>query len=623
MLRVFLVFACLIVTVAAQPAPPQIAKVEPPDWWPGHSINPVRLLIRGRHLRGAAIEPTGAGLTVTGVRANDQGTYVLADVLIDPAATPGPRTLRLRTSAGVAEAAFTVLAPLAREGRFQGFSQDDVIYSVMPDRFANGDPGNDDLPPGSGMLDRQKARHYHGGDLQGLLNRLPYLKDLGVTALWIKPVYDNVNHPNALQAVGGQAITDYHGYGAIDFYAVDEHLGDLAKFRELVDAAHRLGVKVIQDQVANHTGPYHHWVDDPPTPTWLNGTMKSHLANRWQTHLLMDPHATPAMQRETLEGWFVNILPDLNQEDPEVSRYLIQNSLWWVGRAGLDGVRQDTLPYVPRRYWRDWMDAVKREYPSLTVVGEVLDGSAPLVSFFQGGATRFDNIDTRIDTLFDYPLYFQMRRAFAQGKAVGDVVSVLHQDYLYPAPDRLVTLVGSHDVARFMHEAGATRDGLKLAATFLFTARGTPVWYYGDEIAMPGGPDPDNRRDFPGGWPGDSRSAFDERGRTPEEQDVFAHVRRLMRLRRDLAPLRRGRMVHLSIGDETYAFARVTNSASVIVGLNNGMEPSAIECDVSPLRVVDGATFRDALGGTLDVKATGGRIRMTLAARSAVVLAPR
>jgi glycosidase len=220
----------------------------------------------------------------------------------------------------------------------------------MPDRFANGDPANDDPPVSRGMYDRAKSRYYHGGDFRGVIQHLPYLKDLGVTAIWLTPIYDNVNHLNQREKYEGQAITDYHGYGTVDFYGVEEHFGSLDDYRELVDRAHALGMKVIQDQVANHTGPYHPWVEDPPAPAWFHGTDAQHLSNSWRTWTLIDPHASPVAQASTLDGWFVGILPDLNQDDPEVARYLIQNTLWWIGRSGIDGIRQDTVPYVPRRF---------------------------------------------------------------------------------------------------------------------------------------------------------------------------------------------------------------------------------------------------------------------------------
>jgi glycosidase len=607
----------------ARPANPEVLKVEPPSWWPGHSINPVRLLLRGRRLAGATVEAQGGGVSVSLVRANPAGSYLFVDVTIDADARPGPRRLVVRSQAGAAEAPFEVLAPLARPGRFQGFSSDDVIYLIMPDRFANGDPGNDDPPSSRGLLDRARPRYYHGGDFRGIVERLPYLKDLGVTALWLNPWYDNVNHLNEKERYDGQPITDYHGYGAVDFYGVEEHFGTLATLRELVEAAHRQGLKVIQDQVANHTGPYHPWASDPPTPTWFSGTSERHLANTWQTWTLGDPHATAATREATLRGWFIDILPDLDQDDEEVARYLVQNTLWWVGATGLDGIRQDTLPYVPRRFWRDWMAAIKREYPRLSVVGELLDGDPTLVSFYQGGSPGFDGIDTGIDSLFDFPLYYPLRRAFAEGKPIREVAQMLARDRLYARPGELVTLLGLHDVRRFMDEPGATVAGLKLAFTFLLTARGIPLVYYGDEIAMPGGVDPDNRRDFPGGFSGDARNAFEAGGRTADEQSVFERVRTLDRLRAELVPLRQGATVDLLVEEQVYAFARATREDAAIVAFNNGAEPAPLDVPVSGLGLGEGETLDDRLGGVAAIPVAGGRLRFTLPARSAAVLTRR
>jgi hypothetical protein len=223
--------------VAAAPSPPTVVKVEPPSWWPGHSINPVRLLVRGQNLAGTQVTSAGAGLTAGPVKVSGAGTYLFVDVTIDPHAAPGARAMGIRTPGGTATIPLEILAPLPRAGRFQGFSPDDAMYLLMPDRFANGDPGNDDPAASKGLLDRTKGRYYHGGDLRGVIDRLPYLKDLGVTAIWLNPWYDNVNHLNERETYDGQAITDYHGYGAVDFYAVEERLGDLATLREMVDRA--------------------------------------------------------------------------------------------------------------------------------------------------------------------------------------------------------------------------------------------------------------------------------------------------------------------------------------------------------------------------------------------------
>jgi len=491
----------------------------------------------------------------------------------------------------------------------------------MPDRFVNGDPSNDDPARSHGLFDRGRTRYYHGGDLQGVIDRLPYLKDLGVTAIWTTPVYDNVDHLNEKERYDGAAITDYHGYGAVDFYAVDEHLGDLAKYRELVAAAHAAGLKVIQDQVANHTGPYHPWVADPPTPTWFHGTADRHPKNVWQTWTIADPHATPDIQRDTLDGWFIDILPDLNQDDPDVSRYLVQNALWWVGMTGLDAIRQDTLPYVPRRFWSEWSAALHREYPKLTLLGEMFDGDPALVSYFQGGVAR-DGIDSGIDTLFDFPSFYPIRRAFAEGKPLRELAVMLAHDHLYPDASVLVTLAGLHDTGRFMNEPGATVAGRQLADTFLLTARGTPLVYYGDEIALPGGGDPDNRRDFPGGFPGDARNAFRTDGRTAEESAVFDNLRRLLWLRSELAPLRRGRMVTLAVTEQAWAYARVLGDQAVVVVLSNAPEPVSLDIPTAAAGWTDGRAVQDRVGGAAGRIEAGG-LRVTLGPRSAAIYTVR
>ena len=600
-------FACFLTAGAGAAQAPMIEKVDPPNWWADHSINPVRLLIRGRNLAGARFECPR--VSCSGVRVNAAGTYAFVDVTVPRRAAPGAYPLTLRTAAGATQVPFTVSAPLPRTGRFQGFGPDDVLYLLMPDRFANGNPANDEPAISRGLIDRKEGRRYHGGDLEGVRQKLPYLKELGVTAIWMNPIYDNTNTLDTKEVYDGKPTTAYHGYHAIDYYAVDEHLGSMAELRRLVDEAHGHGIKIILDMVANHTSAYHPWVADSPTPTWYNGTAERHLANNWQTWTLADPYSTPEMRRPVLEGWFIDILPDLNQEDPEVARYINQNTLWWVGMTGIDGIRQDTWPYVPRSFWRDWMAAIKREYPTLRVVGEVFDGDPTMIAFFEGGRVKFDGIDDRVDALFDFPLFFQLRNAFAQGKPVREVAQMLSRDRVYHDPhSSLVTFLGLHDVARFMNEPGATVDGLKLAYTFLLTTRGTPLLYYGDEIALPGGGDPDNRRDFPGGWRGDARNAFTAAGRTAEQQAVWSHVQKLTRLRAERSELRWGGLEHLHADEQTYVYRR----GRTVVAINNGAKPAEIR-----LPGVD--IGEDALGLCAPARGDGQGVTVTVPARTGCV----
>ena len=598
--------------IIASSGAPIVDSVEPPNWWTGHTINPVRLLIHGQNLFGAHVvmSGAGAGLTASRERVSASGTYLFVDISIDPKSSPGARTLKIVTPKGATTAEFDIDKSLPTAGRYQGFSPDDVIYLIMPDRFSDGDPSNDDPAISRGQYDRTNPKKYHGGDLQGIINHLQYLKDLGVTAIWITPIYDNDNKINA----------DYHGYGAIDFYRMEEHFGTLAKLRELVDKAHSLGLKVIQDEVANHTGQNHPWVHDEPTPTWYNGTLQNHLDDTWQTWTLADPHGTAQEQASTVNGWFVNVLPDVNQNDPEAAQYEIQNTLWWLGAAGFDGIREDTFSYVPRSFWHDWNAAINRQYPNVHVVGEVYDGDCGVVSFFQGGRKQADGIDTGVYSLFDFPLFYPSRRVFAQGNSIQDLVKQEAHDWMFTDAGHLVTFLGLHDMQRFMSDTGATPQGLELAQTFLLTNRGIPMIYYGDEIGMLGGNDPDNRRDFPGGFPGDQRDAFTSVGRTPQEDEIFQHVRTLTHLRSSIASLRRGIQKNLYLADQQWVYARIYGGDFALVALNNDTKPATFTFPVSPVLVHDGTTLTDKLGGAGTVQVVHGTVTLTLPARTGAIL---
>jgi neopullulanase len=628
---------CLLVAVCVSASavclaqgPPSVTKVEPPNWWAGHSINPVRVMLRGQNLGGARVAAVGEGIRTGLVRVNQAGTYAFVDVFIDRDAKPGGRLLRVSTAAGTADTNFAVAEPLPRQGRFQGFTPDDVIYFIMPDRFADGDRSNNDPRKSPGLYDRSKGRYYHGGDFQGIINRLPYLKELGVTTIWINPVYDNTDRLDERETYpeveGGpkRPTTAYHGYGAIDFYGVEEHYGSMQKLKELVDEAHRMGFKVMQDQIANHTSPYHPWVTDRPTPTWFYGTVENHLSNNWQKWTTMAPNASEATRRRNLEGWFIDILPDLNQDDEEMRRYLIQNSLWWLGTVGFDAVRMDTLPHVPRHFWRDWSAAIHAEYPDVNILGELFDGDPALLSYFQKGRVGHDRIDTGIDTLYDFALHYAIRDAFAKGEPVRKLAQVLAHDHLYPRPEVLVPFVGVHDMQRFMNEKGATVQGLKLALTFLMTTRGTPLLYYGDELAMPGGGDPDNRRDFPGGFPNDARDAFTRAGRTPDENEVFERVKRLAKLRADLPALRRGSLVHVYDEEQQTVFARVLPDQTTFVAFNNDTKPAAVKFKLSHAGLDPKArrTMRHdglGLGSNPGARMSGDDVELEMSPRSVAV----
>lgn len=599
---------------------PTVEKVEPPSWWTNSTVNPVRVLLTGKNLKNVKFTSAERDAwTASAISSSENGNYLFFDLSIKPNAKAGKYKIGLTNDGAATDFEFEILQKSVQTGRNQGFTPDDVIYFLIPDRFADGDTSNNDPPKSKGLYNRKFGRHYHGGDLQGVIDKLAYIKSLGVTAIWTTPVYDNNDKPDFKEMYEGMPFTTgYHGYGAVDMYAIDEHLGDAAKLRELITKAHALGLKVIQDQVANHTGPYHRWADDPPTPTWWNGTVKNHPNNNWQKWTAMNPRATYQTQLRNIDGWFIDILPDFNQADPEVEKYLIQNSLWWLEIYGFDAIRMDTLPHVPRSFWEKWGGAIKKEFPKVNILGELFDGDAALISYFQAGRKGHDGIDTQIDTLYDFALFYPIRNAFAKGGNIREVSQMFAKDWLYPNPNVLTTFLGVHDMERFMNEKGATTEGLKLAQTLIMTSRGTPLLYYGDEIAMPGGADPDNRRDFPGGFPGDPRNAFAASGRTKEENDVWNHLAALGRLRANFTPLRTGRTLDLLDEEQQMAYVRLTDKQAVLVVFNNDTKPSEAAFDVSMIKPFPAdSILTDRLGKVGDIKIEGGKVKFTMPARTA------
>ena len=525
---------------------PCVDKIDPPDWW-SEFPDPM-LLVHGENLKQAHFTVTGKGVAILHTQASDNGHWAFLWLRTKDAA---PQTLWVIASnaQGRARSAFALKARDNDPKAHRGFSSADVLYLIMTDRFAEGNAAND--PPGD---DRAAARGWHGGDLSGIEQHLDYLKQLGVTAVWTTPVASNGAMPVA-----------YHGYAATDLYAVDPHFGTLADYQHLSEALHARGMKLVIDLVPNHIGVKHPWVLDPPTPGWLHGTLQHHSAVKTDFYALVDPHAPPQAWRDVTDGWFTDDMPDLNQENPLVSRYLIQNALWWVETANIDGIRFDTFPYVDRAFWRDYDATLSRVYPHLTTVGEVFNGDPEVTSYFAGGVAH-QGIDTGLYTPFDFPVYFALRDVLAHDKPMTELATVLRQDALYPHPERLVPFIGNHDTTRFLTDAGGSVSRLKLALGLLATLRGMPQLYSGDEIGMTGGADPDNRHDFPGGFPSDAHSAFTQAGRTETEQSIFAWTSGMLAMRESHPTLETGLEQDLFADDDVFAFVRTPEAGSCSSG---------------------------------------------------------
>lgn len=527
------------------------------------------MLAAGTNLGGASVACSYRGVTIAGSKVTDGGRYLFIWLKIAANAQPGKAVIQVQTLSGKTSATFPLEQRSPTAGKFQGFSNDDVIYLIMPDRFADGDRSNDQPADAPGSYDRAKARAYHGGDLQGIRDHLEYLRRLGVTTIWLTPIVQN--DPASPQ--------DYHGYGAVDEYKVEEHFGTMRELRALVRDAHAQNLKVILDFVPNHVGPHHPWAANPPEPDWFHGTPAHHTTSNGDFQFLTDPHAPPRYWRDLMDGWFAGILPDLNQDNPDVAQYFIENALWWAEEAGIDGYRLDTFPYVSRQFWSQWHEALRAEYPHMTTVGEVFNPNPDITSYFVGGHKGFDGIDTGVTTVFDFPLFFALRGVLSGGASMQTIIDVLSRDRLYPHPELLVPFLGNHDVPRLASLPGMSEAKLKFAFSLLLAMRGIPEIYYGDEIGMTGGGDPDNRHDFPGGFPGDPRNAFTESGRTTEQQALFAHVQRLLALRQDHDAFRRGQLWNIFWNKTAYVFARTSATERILVVANAG--PAAQKLNIS------------------------------------------
>jgi len=603
------VLMMLSLAASARGASPRITKIDPPNWWAG--MPKAMLLVEGENLAGVRFHLSDARLRVERTKVSANGHW--AELWLN--ASP----VKAETVTLVAEGADgKTSAPYRFDERrkpsdgFAGFSSKDVMYLIMTDRFADGDAGNN----GTGY-DRSKPRAWHGGDLRGVMQHLDYLQELGITTVWITPVYQN------------HGDESYHGYGATDMYAVDEHFGSLEDLKALANELHRRRMKLVLDTVPNHVGPAHVWVEDSPEPDWFHGTKAQHRQAQGEFKPLTDPHAPWLTQRDVTEGWFANILPDLNQENTTVAQYLTQNAVWWIEQAGLDGLRIDTFPYVGREFWKDYLAEIHALYPRLTAVGEVFNPDPTITSAFAGGVTR-NGVDTGLDTPFDFPSYFALRDVFLHGTSMTELSEVLRLDALYPHPERLVPFLGNHDTTRFMGESGATADKLKLAFTVLMTMRGMPQIYSGDEIAMMGGEDPDNRRDFPGGF-GDKQehNAFAADSRSSTQTQIHDWVKGLLDVRRSHEALQSGGEQVLRVDQNVLVSARgrkleagcsELTGERVLVFVNKGDKPESFDLLTGFTAISGCHNVKRLLGAEISAQLEQGAMHVTLPPSSSALV---
>ena len=547
---------CAASCFAQQPA---VTRVEPPNWWSGMASKQVQLMIYGANLSGVTALSHSPQVRVVRAYRTPNPSYAFIDIEIAPDALEGFHLITLYTARDTVSFSYPILHRADHRGRHRGFDAGDVIYLITPDRFADGDSTNDAVPGMAEGRNRASPLGRHGGDLRGIIDHLDYLADLGVTALWVNPLTEN-NMPSA----------SYHGYAVTDLYRIDPRFGTNALYKEFVREAHQRGLKVIMDHVSNHIGIAHPWMKNLPSADWLNGSSSNHVRAVHDKASLTDIHSDSSQRAATVLGWFADTMPDLNQRNWFVARYLIQNTLWWIETTGIDGIREDTYPYADARFLSDWGRAILAEYPAFTVVGEVWMDDPAYVAPNQKGSPLAGSFDTYLPSITDFPLFNAFTQVFGDRGSIRLIYDCLTRDHLYADPYALMTFVDNHDTRRIMYLTEGDSARALLALKILLTTRGIPQIYYGTEIGMMGGRSHGAiRADFPGGFPGDSANAFTAGGRSPAGNNFHAVVRSILRLRKERLSLAYGRLIHFPPIDEVYAYLRVLDDERTLVLANN------------------------------------------------------
>jgi len=514
------------------------------------------------------------GVTICAVTKAQSPNYLFIDLKIDENAQPGSFDILFKNGGKVVETyAYKIKARSDGSAARASFDNSDVMYLLFPDRFANGDPSNDNVDRLTDKINREHQYGRRGGDIQGIVNHLDYLKELGITAIWTTPMIED-NQPRA----------SYHHYAVTDFYQIDRRFGTNEEYQKMVDICHRKGVKVIMDMIPNHCGSAHPWMKDLPFSDWINGGT-NYTQTNYRINTTNDPYVSDLDANLNVNGWFVRDMPDMNQNNPFMLTYLKQFAIWWLEYSGIDGIRVDTYPYNDPAKAAEWTKAILTEFPNLNIVGECWQHSAAEVAYWQSGTLNYNGYDSGLPSVMDFYLHDAVSVAFNQDEqgwdsGVGQLWKNLSQDYLYADPFNLVIFLENHDTQRFTTQVGNDIAKYKLAMIFLLTTRGIPQLYYGSEILMGGDKgvgDGDIRREMPGGWADHERSVFYTEGRTAEENEVFFFIKSLINWRNQNPVIHSGKLLHFVPQNNVYTYFRMNNEKTVMVVLNNNPVAQTID----------------------------------------------
>ncbi len=567
-----LIFALVSIQLFAQKN--SLERVEPPFWWTGFQCPELQLMVHGENISSTAPEINYPGVRIKSSSRLESPNYLFVDLVIDKSAQPGKFEIVFKNgSKPVASYTYELLQREPGSAERKGFNESDIIYLVFPDRFVNGDPSNDSHPE---MLEKSNPKNpdsRFGGDLQGVMNKLDYIEDLGVTALWLNPVLEN-----------NQAAYSYHGYAISDFYRVDPRMGSNEDFKKLNDMLHERGMKAVMDMVFNHCGIGHWWMDDLPSEDWIN-QWPEYTRSNFRGGTIFDPYAADADLKLFHEGWFDKNMPDLNQRNEFMMNYLTQNSIWWIEYSGLDGIRMDTYPYPFKEPMARWARRVTTEYPDFSIVGEAWLSEASQVAPWEATPGVETGYNSHLPYVFDFPMYDAFGQAFNEdgsgwSSGMMKLHDVLTQDFLYGEEASVVVFPDNHDGDRLFSKVKENPGSQKLAITFLLTTRGVPQIYYGTEILMTGaGQHGKMRKMFPGGSPDHESDKFEESGRTEAEQDMFKHLTTLTNWRNNAEVIHSGKLKHFIPEKNMYVYFRYNDDDLVMVVLNNKNEEQNLDTE--------------------------------------------
>lgn len=591
---------------------PEITNVEPPYWWAGMANDTLQVMVTGPGIASADASLAYPGVRLAEQVALESPNYKLLYLVVGKDAAPGTVDIKFTAKGRSTVLPYELKARKANADSHGGFDASDVLYLMMPDRFAKGGDNENAKVRNPAPVDRSRAHARHGGDIKGIENHLDYFRDLGVTALWLCPVLEN-------DMRGGS----YHGYATTDYYRIDPRFGSNDDYAAFIAKAHDKGLKVVMDMIFNHCGSDHPWLSDLPSADWLNHPEADMMTN-FRLTTLHDPYVSNYDKERTVDGWFVRGMPDLNQRNPHVMKYLIQNSIWWIEAAGIDGIRMDTYPYADMEGMAEWNREVLRQYPNFNIVGECWYGNEASSAFWQRG-NKINPVNTELPTVMDFFFVEKGREAFNKPTGSNDglnkVYDHLSLDFLFPDPQHILVFLDNHDTDRFLLELPENLDTWKQAQTFLLTSRGIPQIYYGTEILMNGTKahgDGNIRLDFPGGFPGDTVNAFVPEGRTELQNEAWNFMSKLLTWRRDVANdvIARGTLKHFMPEKGFYAYTRTLGDRCVAVIMNGTDAPLTASMERTAEALPFGAKYTDMLSGREVVIEP----EMTLAPREILIL---